>query len=101
MWADAQRDGRPAQYIRCRLRKFRNSIPCTTVQTLANARCSSAVQNARTVRKVNFAAGKVPLGDESPKNQSTSTGNDKHRAKFGWLPLRDVSAATKPRRETR
>jgi len=25
----------------------------------------------------------------------------KHRAKFGWLPLSDVPAVTKPRRETR
>ena len=25
----------------------------------------------------------------------------KHRAKFGWLPLSDVGAVTKPRRETR
>ena len=24
----------------------------------------------------------------------------KHRAKFGWLPLKDVAAVTKPRRET-
>jgi len=45
MWADAQRDGRPAEYIWWRrLRKFRNSIPCTTPQTLADAHCSSAVQ---------------------------------------------------------
>jgi len=28
MWADAQRDGRPAEYRWRRLRKFRNSIPC-------------------------------------------------------------------------
>jgi len=25
----------------------------------------------------------------------------KHRAKFGWLPLSDAAAVTKPRRETR
>ena len=44
MWADAQRDGRPAEYRWRPLRKFRNSIPCTTPQSLANARCWSAVQ---------------------------------------------------------
>jgi len=44
MWADAQRDGRPAEYKWRRLRKFRNSIPCTTPQSLADARCWSAVQ---------------------------------------------------------
>jgi len=42
-----QRDGRPAEY-RCRpLQKFRNSIPCTTPQTLADARCWTAVQYRR------------------------------------------------------
>jgi len=29
MWADAQRDGRPAEHRWRTLRKFRNSIPCT------------------------------------------------------------------------
>ena len=31
MWADAQRDGRPAEYRWRPLRKFRNSIPCKVV----------------------------------------------------------------------
>jgi len=44
MWVDAQRDGRPAEYRWRPLRKFRNSIPCTTPQSLADARCWSAVQ---------------------------------------------------------
>ena len=48
MWADAQRDGRPAEY---RWRKFRNSIPCTTPQTLADAHCSSAVQKRCQYRR--------------------------------------------------
>jgi len=43
MWADAQRDGRPAEYTWRPLRKFRNSIPCTTPQSLADAQLSSAV----------------------------------------------------------
>ena len=43
-WADAQGDGRPAEYRWRRLRKFRNSIPCTTLQSLADVRCWSAVQ---------------------------------------------------------
>jgi len=44
VWADAQRDGRPAE---CRWRpvqKFRNSIPCTMPQSLAVSRCSSDIQ---------------------------------------------------------
>jgi len=44
MWADAQRDGRSAEYRWRRLRKFRHSIPCTAPQTLADAHCSSVVQ---------------------------------------------------------
>jgi len=44
MWADAQRDGRPAEYKWRLLRKFRNSIPCSTPQRLAHARCFSAMQ---------------------------------------------------------
>jgi len=44
MWADAQRDGRPAEYSWRILRKFGNSIPYTTPQSLADARCWSAVQ---------------------------------------------------------
>jgi len=44
MWADAQRDGRPAEYRWRLLRKFRNSIPCTTPQSLAEVRCWSAMQ---------------------------------------------------------
>jgi len=44
MWASAQRDGRPAEYRWHRLRKFRNSILCTTPQSLADARCWSAQQ---------------------------------------------------------
>ena len=47
MWADSQRDGRTAEYKWRRLRKFRNSIPCTkrsTPQSLADARCWGAMQ---------------------------------------------------------
>ena len=40
MLADAQRDGRPAEYTWRFLRKFRNSIPSTTPQL---ARCWTAV----------------------------------------------------------
>ena len=43
MRADAQRDGRPAEYRRRPLRQFRNSIPCTTPQIMADACCLSAV----------------------------------------------------------
>jgi len=44
MWADAQRDDRPAEYRWRRLLEFRNSIPCTTPQNLADVSCWCAVQ---------------------------------------------------------
>jgi len=44
MWADAQRDGRPAESRWRPQQKFRNFIPCTTTQSLADDGCSSAVQ---------------------------------------------------------
>jgi len=52
---------------------------------------------------VNFAPGKIPLRGNSHRKciysllaQITA----KHRAKFGWLPLSDIAAVTKPRRES-
>jgi len=49
MWADAQRDGRQAEY-RCRpLRKYRNSIPCTTPQTLADSAARVSCSNAANI----------------------------------------------------
>jgi len=44
MWADAQRDGRPAEYRWRPLQEFRYSISCTMPQSLADAHCWSAVQ---------------------------------------------------------
>ena len=44
MWANAQPDGRPAEYSWRPLQKFRNSIPCTTPQSLADAHYLTAVQ---------------------------------------------------------
>ena len=95
MWADAQRDGRPAEYRWHHLRNFRNSIPCTMLQTFPDAHCSSAVQvtlpikeNPRLGRKVNFAHGKIPLRSKSSRKcmyrpivpaQETA----KYPAKFG------------------
>jgi len=44
MWADAQRDGRPAEYRWHLLQKFSDSIPCIMPQSLANARCWGDIQ---------------------------------------------------------
>ena len=52
--ADAQRDDRPGEYRWCPLRKFRDFIPCTTPQTLADALSSSAIA-AKTRNPLKFA----------------------------------------------
>jgi len=44
MWANAQRDGHPAEYRWRPLQNVCNFIAGTTMQTLADAYCSSAVQ---------------------------------------------------------
>jgi len=46
MWADAQRDGGPAEYKWRPLQKFCNSIPCITPQTLAGATARVPRSNA-------------------------------------------------------
>ena len=71
MWADAQRDGRPAEY---RWRPLLNAVD--------------------QIAKI-FAPDKIPLGDKSPRKCIYSVSAQetaKHFAKFGWSPLIDVGA---------
>ena len=49
MWADAQRDGRPDEYTWRHLRKFRHSIPCTTLQSPADAAAGVPCSNAANI----------------------------------------------------
>jgi len=49
-----------------------------------------------------FCTGKIPLRSNSCRKCICSIPAQvraKHCAKFGWLPLSDVAAVTKPRRE--
>jgi len=103
MGANAQRDGRPAEYRWRRVLKaakfgLRPLLECRAVMLpiLESARLGG--------RKVNFAPGKIPLRGNSRRkciNSLPAHETAKHRAKFGWLPLRDVAAVMKPRRESR
>jgi len=75
MCANAQRDGHPAEYRWRPLRKFRNSIPCTTSQSLADTRCWSAVQKRWQYSRTQDLDAKwiLPLakfryGTKAPKN---------------------------------
>jgi len=83
-------------------------VPCHKVWLMPTARvpCSNAAneENARIGHKVNFAPGRIPLGGKSPQNMyiwCTNPTDGKHHAEFGWPPLNDIGAVTKPRREAR
>ena len=53
---------------------------------------------------MHFATGKNSVRGKSPRKCIYNVAAQemvKHRAKFGWPPVNDVAAVTKPRRETR
>jgi len=93
MWADAQRDGRPAEFGWHPLRKFRNSIPCTMPQSLADPAagvpCIGAAnigeRNTSTHSEVCTCRNSV-RGQEPPKMyvQCTSAGDGQTSYKV-WL----------------
>jgi len=61
-------------------------------------------EKARLGCKVNFAAGKIPLGGKSPRKciySGPAQETAKHHAKFCWPPVSDVAAVMKLKRETR
>ena len=61
-------------------------------------------ENARLGRKVKFAHGKIPSGGNSPQKCIYGVPAQemaKDRAQFGWPPVSDVGAVTKPTCETR
>jgi len=102
IWANTQRDGRPAEYrwyplFNAAKIGWRPLLECRAV-TLPKE------ENARLGRKVNVAPGKIPLRGKNPRkciHSVPAQETAKHRANFGWLPLSDVAAVTKRKRETR
>ena len=86
MWADAQRDGRPAEYRWRRLQKFLNSIPCTTPQSLADARYCQYMRTQDLNAKCILHVAKFRQGAKAPKMyiQCTSQGDGQRSCKV-WL----------------
>jgi len=74
MWADVQRDVRLAEYTWRPLRKFRNSIPCTKPQRLADpaagVSCSNAanMKERKTQTQSEFCTWQNSLRDKSAQN---------------------------------
>jgi len=110
MRADAQRDGRLAEYRWRPLRNFCNSIPCITPQSLAEAGCWSAVQSRwQYMRTQDLDAtwilhlAKFRQRARAPENVHNVPAQEtaKHSAKFGWPPVSDVDGCSnEARRET-
>jgi len=104
MWADAQRDGRPAEY---RWRSLLNAARFGWRQLLeCRAVTLPIYENARLGRKVNFAPCKISLGDKSPRKcihtvAAKRQPNIVHRlAVIPAVTSSVIAAVTKPRRET-
>ena len=82
---------------------------CSTPQSLsdpaAGVPCSNAasIEERKTWTQSDFFA-KFRVGEQEPPKMyiwCTAQETAKHRAKFGCPPVSDVTAVTKPRRETR
>jgi len=82
---------------------------CSTPQSLARAHCSTAVlpvgerKTWRTQSEFCLHLAKFRQGAIRRKciYSLAAQVRAKHCEKFGWLPLSDVAAVTKPRRESR
>jgi len=101
MWANAQCDGRPTEY---RWHPLLNAAVWLT--PAAGVPCGNAanIRERKTWMQSEFCTWQNSVMGQSPRKSVYSAPAQetaKHRAKFGWLPLNDVAAVTKPRRETR
>jgi len=109
MWADAQRDGPPAQY---RWRPLQSSVipflvprrkvwlrpdvgvPCSDAANIGERR--TWTQSELRIRQNSVRGNSPQKYIYSVAAQETA----KHGTKFGWPPVNDVAAVMKPRRET-
>jgi len=106
MSVDAQLGGRPGEYRWRPLRKFPNSIPCTTPQSLADVRCSvpstarsdaANIEERKTWMQSEFCTWQNSVtGARAPENvcvvyQSRRRPNV---VQFGWSAVSDVAAVT-------
>jgi len=101
MWANAQCDGRPAEY---RWRPLLNAAVWLTPTSPVPWSNAANIRERKTWMQIEYCTWQNPLCGKSRRKciysvpaQETA----KHHAKFGWLPLSDVAAVMKPRSETR
>jgi len=102
MWAIAQRDGHPAEY------RWRTALNAAKFGSLLLLDCR-AVMLPIGERKTWRTQSEFCTWQNSVRKQQPlkiyiclpAQVRAKHCEKFGWLPLSDVAAVTKPRRESR
>jgi len=102
MCADAQRDGRPAEYM------YESCVIPFLVarcQVWLTAAAGVSCSNADNIgERKTWTQSKFCVWQNSPRGKShgecicsvLAQKTAKYRAKFGWLPLSDVAAVTKP-----
>jgi len=103
MWTDAERDGRPAEYRWRQPSAQRRKVWLTPA---AGVPCNDAanIEERKTWTQSEFCTSQNSTRGKRPRKCIYSVPakeTAKHRAKFGWLPVRDVGAVTKQTRETR
>jgi len=105
MWADAQRDGRPAEDRWHPMRKFHNSISCTMPQSLADpaaavpCKYTANIWESKTWTQSEFCTRRNSIRGQEPQKCTYSAPEQKtakHRTNFGWPSVSDIAALTKP-----
>ena len=94
MWADAQRDGRPAF-------AQRRKVWLTPAAGVPRSDAAN-IGERKTWAQSEFSNWQNSAkGQEPPEciNSVPAQETAKHRAKFGWPPLSDIAAVMKPRHE--
>jgi len=108
MLADAQRDGRPAEYRwpLCKSSVIPILVPRRKVwrRPAAGVPCSNAanIRERKTWTQSEYCTWQNSVrGQKPPKCIYSVPAQEttKDRAKFGWLPVSDVAAVTNPRSE--
>jgi len=101
MWPNAQRDGRPAEYM---WRPLLNAAVCLTLTARVPCSKPANIRERKTWTQSEFCTWPNSVMGQEPRKCIYSVPAQKtakRRAKFGWPPVSDVAAATKPRCETR
>jgi len=93
-------NGRPVQY---RWRRLLNAAVCLMPTTWVPCSNAANIGECKTWTQSEFCTWQNSITGQEPLkciHSVLAQEMAKHPAKFGWLPLTEVAAVTKPRRET-